>query len=149
MKPYDPEKRHAEYIRNSEKYKEQRKKYAEENKEAKKKGARDYYHKNKVIDPIRYLLKYAKLRAKQKGIEFSLTKEDIVIPKLCPYLQVPLTIAGDRKHSPSIDRIDPSLGYSKDNIEIISTLANSMKWNSTREELIQFAKSVLSKEDIK
>jgi len=149
MKPYDPEKRHAEYLRNSEKYKEQRKTYAAENREAKNKGALDYYYKTKVEDPIHYLLKYAKLRAKQKGIEFSLTREDIKIPEFCPYLLVPLTIAGDRKHSPSIDRIDPSLGYSKGNIEIISTLANSMKWNSTREELIQFAKSVLSKEDIK
>ncbi len=148
MKPYDPVKRREEYLKNYDKYKEQRKTYAENNKDSKNKGALEYYYKKKVEDPVRYLLKYAKLRAKQKGIEFSLVKEDIVIPKLCPYLQVPLTIAGDRKHSPSIDRIDPSLGYSKGNIEIISTLANSMKWNSTKEELIQFSKSVLLKEGI-
>jgi hypothetical protein len=148
MKPYDPVKRREEYLKNQDKYKEQRKVYAEKNRESKKRGALAYYYKNKVEDPIRYLLKYARLRAKQKGIEFSLTRDDIKIPELCPYLLVPLTIAGERKHSPSIDRIDPSLGYSKDNIEIISTLANSMKWNSTREELIQFSKSVLLKEGI-
>ena len=53
---------------------------------------------------------------------------------------------GNKKYSPSIDRIEPELGYIKSNIQIICTLANQMKWNSTKEELIQFCKGVLSKE---
>jgi len=72
---------------------------------------------------------------------------DIVIPDVCPIMGVPFNRM-DKKFSPSIDRIVPELGYIKGNIQVISTLANSMKWNSTREELIQFCKGVLLKEGI-
>ena len=58
MKPYDPVKRREEYLKNYDKYKEQRKTYAENNKDSKNKGALEYYYKKKVEDPVRYLLKY-------------------------------------------------------------------------------------------
>ena len=76
-----------------------------------------------------------------------LLQEDIIIPDVCPIMGTKFDRA-DKKTAPSIDRIVPSLGYIKGNVQVISTLANQMKWNSTREELIQFCKSVLLKAGI-
>lgn len=91
------------------------------------------------------LLTACKSRAKKNNLEFNLTKEDIVIPELCPVLLKPL-ICGDKSDynfSPSVDRIDNSKGYTKDNIQVISMQANKMKNNATKEELLNFAKWIL------
>lgn len=137
---YDPIKRHEEYLRNREKYLETNRKWRETNKEKKKAISLAYYYRTKEENNIKYLLKYAKARATKKGLEFNLVESDIVIPDLCPIMKQPMT---SKRYRPSIDRIDPSKGYTKDNIRVISSLANSMKWDSTKEELIQFCNSVL------
>lgn len=83
-------------------------------------------------------------------MEFSIFVEDIIIPENCPYLGIPLTFFGEKKQAPSIDRIDSTKGYTKENIQVISRLANSMKTNATKEEMLAFAKGVLvvhAKED--
>ena len=144
---YDPVKRREEYLRNREKYLETNKQWRDNNLEAKRKMSRDYYYKDKDSNPTKYLLAYAKLRSKQKNIPFDLTIDDIIIPEVCPIMGTKFDRA-DKKTAPSIDRIVPELGYIKGNIQVISTLANQMKWNSTKEELIQFCKGVLLKEDI-
>lgn len=81
----------------------------------------------------------AKARALKKGLEFSLVLKDIVIPDVCPIFGIKL-IKGDNKRedgSPSIDRIDNSKGYSKDNIIIISWRANKLKGESSHEERVK------------
>ena len=91
------------------------------------------------------MLRAAKRRAEKKGIEFSLTIEDIIIPEICPILLVPI-IKGNKasyEYSPSLDRIDNSIGYTKDNIMIISKKANSMKNSATTQELINFCNNIL------
>lgn len=50
--------------------------------------------------------------------------------------------------SPSVDRINPHLGYVPGNVQVISYKANSMKRNCTMEELLMFAETVLSKHKI-
>ena len=74
------------------------------------------------------LFSRAKYRAKVKGLEFSITKEDIIIPDTCPLLGIPMT-------SPSLDRKDSDKGYTPDNIWVISTRANTLKNNATLMEL--------------
>jgi hypothetical protein len=84
------------------------------------------------------LLSSAKRRAKDKGIEFSITDEDIVIPEKCPALGLVLRsgqgITGS-DCSPSLDRIDNSKGYIKGNVAIISFRANTLKNSATAREL--------------
>lgn len=89
--------------------------------------------------------KQAKHRAKfDYGVmEFSIEVSDIVIPEKCPYLDVPF-IPLDKELGYSLDRIDSSRGYTKDNIQVISYKANRMKSNATEQELISFAKGVLA-----
>lgn len=117
---------------------------------------RQYYlkHREEIIEkkkqygknrPIERALAVLKQRAKRKGIEFNLTKEDIEGVTHCPVFGMELKrnekIA--LKDSISIDRKDSTKGYTKDNIQIMSNLANTMKSSATKEELIMFAKWIL------
>jgi hypothetical protein len=101
-----------------------------------------YLRKSRQKDDARRLLNNAKARANKKGIEFSITKDDIIIPKICPYLKTEF-IFGDYNTSMSLDRIDPKIGYTRDNIQVISAKANRMKNTATQEELELFAKHIL------
>jgi len=83
-----------------------------------------------------------KRRAKQKGIEFNLTLEDIQNVLVCPVFGFKLERAkgsGGKPTSPSVDRINPTKGYTKDNVQVISQLANNMKQDATPEQLVMFA----------
>lgn len=80
----------------------------------------------------------ARIRARAKGLPFSITKEDIVVPAVCPVLGVPLTLPvgnspGDT--SPSLDRIIPALGYVPGNVRVISYRANRIRNDATIAEL--------------
>lgn len=106
------------------------------------------YHRSKINNPEKWLLKQARKRAADKNLAFDLTLEDIVIPQRCPIMDVPLQYIPHQysDYSPSIDRKDSSKGYTKNNIWIISTIANRMKWNATKEQLLTFCRGVLSLE---
>lgn len=87
----------------------------------------------------------AKNRARRKGIEFSIEESDIVIPDICPLLEIPIEYGtrANYDRSPSLDRIDNSKGYIKSNVWVISQKANAMKNSATFEELKTFSKNVL------
>lgn len=100
----------------------------------------------KTNNPVNYLcsnmLTKARKRAQSKGWAFDLTFEDLqhLVVSHCPILGTELVWKyghglGLGAHSPSLDRIDNSLGYTKDNVAIISHKANSMKNSCTIEEL--------------
>jgi hypothetical protein len=77
----------------------------------------------------------AKHAAIRKGLEFSIEVSDIVIPKTCPVLGIKLVWAKGRNACPSIDRRNNDLGYTRENIRVISMKANRLKNNATVEEL--------------
>ncbi len=100
---------------------------------------------------IEYLLVrrlgYTKQRAKQMGVPFNLTLKYLlsIIPKCCPVFNTPFDWTGkDRKHSLSLDRIDPKAGYVEGNVQAISFRANIMKNDATSNELVAFADWVYS-----
>lgn len=87
-------------------------------------------------DPQRYLWREAQQRAKKTGVAFTIRVEDVRIPERCPVLGIPLFF-GNRgnPNSPSLDRLEPSGGYTPSNVRVISFRANSLKHNATLEEL--------------
>lgn len=106
------------------------------------------HKKSRDNDIPRFLHRLAKSRAKKNGIVFSLEISDIVVPLVCPYFGRPFDLNATKKNqkfAPSLDRIDPTKGYIKGNVQVISRLANSMKWDATRDELLTFAKAILNR----
>ena len=104
----------------------------------------------RIKHPEGVLCSMAKRRAKKKGLEFNIDNTDIDIPILCPILGIPIVkiytkgkSTGPTSNSPSLDRIDNSKGYVKDNVRVISHKANTMKHNATSLELVRFAEWVL------
>ena len=89
----------------------------------------------------------AKRRSLEKGMEFDIEVSDIVIPDECPATGIKINAnsgrSGAYKNSPSLDRIDNSRGYTKDNIQVLSQCANAMKGAASVEELVQFSLWVL------
>jgi hypothetical protein len=89
----------------------------------------------------RYHLNAVRSRARRGGLPFNLTIEDIVIPTVCPVLGITLSRGSGYRSgcSPSIDRINPSLGYVKGNIIVVSMRANEIKRDSTWPEIMKVA----------
>jgi hypothetical protein len=91
---------------------------------------------------LKNILRRAELRAKQRNIEFNLLIEDLNVPDVCPVLGIKLDKAqgkGIKDSSPSLDRIDNSKGYTKDNVLIVSYRANRIKSNASADELMKIA----------
>jgi len=84
-----------------------------------------------------YLWSLAKRRAKRDNIDFTILVGDIVIPTICPVLNIPLVKNRGKCsfNSASVDRINPKLGYVKGNIMVISFKANLMKNDASFEEI--------------
>ena len=92
---------------------------------------------HKLKYPNKYLLTKAKGRAKKFGIPFDLTKEDIVVPEICPVFKKLFIYGVGRRHafSPSLDRIDNTKGYIKGNVIVVSWRANHLKNDASIKEL--------------
>lgn len=85
----------------------------------------------------RYLLWKTRSRSKEGGIPNNLDESDIVIPETCPVLGIPIERSTGKHsdNSPTVDRINPELGYVKGNVLVVSFKANRLKSNATVEEL--------------
>lgn len=141
------------------------KKYRESHKEQIHKYSSEYNMRTEVIERkatwyqekmskmtieerLKLMVKRAKDRAKLKNVEFNITWEDIEYVDICPILEIPLNWGetsnegGRNIDTPSLDRINPSLGYIKGNVKIISTLANMMKSSANREQINLFCKNI-------
>lgn len=91
---------------------------------------------NRVDNPCYNMYANAKKRAKDQGVPFEILLSDLTIPSHCPLLGIPL-IKGTKHYtdsSPTLDKIIPSLGYIKNNIQVISMRANRIKDNASFQE---------------
>lgn len=78
----------------------------------------------KENNPLVYWYKILKQNARQRGKEFTLTKEDFKI--FCTATNY-LELKGKEGNKFSIDRINPEKGYSLDNIQMITLAENTRK----------------------
>ena len=94
---------------------------------------------NGLSHTIEYRMwKSAQERSIKKGWDFNIELSDIKIPNICPLLEISLIKHSTRdRHydAPSLDRIDSTKGYTKDNIWVISHRANQIKNDATVDEL--------------
>ena len=153
--------------KNLKKMLEKESEYRKQNHEAIQKNSKKYYDANKDkisayreanierskayfkaylqqdSNRLKLLVQGIKKRAVRKGLEFDITEEDIIGHTVCPVFGVDLVFAtgsrGGTSYSLSVDRIDSNRGYTKDNIQVMSRLANVMKNNATPEQLLMFA----------
>jgi hypothetical protein len=111
-----------------------------------------YAKANPVMTQTCAMVGDARRRAKLKCLEFNIDREYIrsLVVSHCPVFGIPLEWSCRREesrkmpleNSPSLDRIDPTKGYVKGNVWIISNKANMIKNNATHEELKVVAKAV-------
>ena len=104
--------------------------------------------KMSIKERLELMVKRASHRAKLKEVDFNITWEDIEYVEICPILEIPLNWGetsnegGRNVDTPSLDRINPELGYVKGNVKIISTLANMMKSSANKEQIRMFCKNI-------
>jgi hypothetical protein len=77
--------------------------------------------------------------AKKRGVEFTITREHLVLHTHCPLLGIKLKngVGSGRPldSSPTIDRLENDLGYVPGNVWVVSHKANRIKNNSTIQEM--------------
>lgn len=102
----------------------------------KKKAAFNLSEEYYQICSIRFSRK--KQNCKSNDILFDLEFSDVFWPTHCPVLGIELDYWGEAgtrvENSPSFDKLDPSKGYVKGNVQIISWRANRIKNDGTAEE---------------
>lgn len=121
--------------------------YRKKNKEKRSEQNKDWYQSSRKIkftnDPQHYLWYVARTRSRQNGIEFTIVKEDIIIPDICPVLGCKLTKGnGYLPNAMSLDRIDNTKGYIPGNVRVISRKANLMKSDLTMDVLERLIKYI-------
>ena len=101
--------------------------------------------RHRAAHPHKRMLKSARKNAGLKQLPCDLTLADLPMPERCPILGLVIDYSYGTKGgkiqqtSPSVDRIDPTKGYVKGNIQVISMRANTLKNNATAEELRKVA----------
>jgi thymidylate synthase ThyX len=103
---------------------------------------------NSLRNPYKTVFQNAKARVKREETwEWELDFDTMEFPEYCTYLGIKLNYDFGKgqiePNSPSFDRIDSMKGYTKDNVEIVSHKANTMKSNASKEEQVKMAEEVL------
>ena len=84
------------------------------------------------------MLREARRRAKERGVEFSIRPDQLEWPKdgLCPIKRVPLEKNKGMvmANSPSLDRVSSDRGYVPGNVRVLSWRMNNLKGDLTVDE---------------
>lgn len=107
--------------------------------EARRAANKNTYAKIKKTGSVKNILANIRARCRKKNLVCTIGETDLIVPPVCPILGIPLkgwfVNNGLQFDSPSVDRIDPTKGYTPDNIRIISWRANKIKSDATLAEI--------------
>ena len=93
----------------------------------------------------------AKRRAEEKGIEYSLTTDFIhnaILGGKCQVTGLSFGLGdvaqktGNRPWAPSLDRTDPTLGYTEDNVKVVCWIYNGAKGIGTHEDVMKLVEAL-------
>lgn len=99
-----------------------------------------------------YILIQMKRRAKQKGFECSITKDELKALRasgICAATGIRFIWEGPDKHNPwapSVDRIDSSKGYTLENCQVVCWIYNWAKGNWHPDVVLEMAKALIKNE---
>jgi hypothetical protein len=134
----------ARYAKNSEKGRQAMRDYYKANRAKIQTDRKE--KRNSVLEvKLKHMLRNASQRATLKGFDFNIDYEYLSTlyeaqQGLCYYTDRELTLTGAGRVS--IDRKDPSKGYTKDNINLVCLDVNYMKRDISHEDFVRFAKLV-------
>lgn len=99
------------------------------------------FRKSAIYQTMREKFRAKKANAIKSGKEFTIEFGDLVFPTHCPVLGLELDYFNDTRaeNTVTFDRVDPSKGYIKGNVVMISWRANRIKNDGTAEEHLQIA----------
>lgn len=96
-------------------------------------------------------LAHAKQRSSKKSLPFDLTREwaESVWTGECAVTGLPFEMGDAKWHafSPSIDRVDSSLGYVQTNCRFVLFAVNSLKSTGTDEQMLAVARAIVERSD--
>ena len=147
------------YTRNKEKYKARSAEWKRENLERirnNRQAVRGTKEGIWDIDAWCGIINNIRARAKKRNLPFNLTAKYLasITPEYCPVLGIPLlrsVSGGATRNSPSVDRLDPDLGYVEGNVIVVSMLANSIRSSATPDQIeavATFYRKILSQKTV-
>jgi hypothetical protein len=100
----------------------------------------------------RYLLRLAFKRATKKGLPATIDvwwMMEKLQANVCEVTGIELELGGApyAAFSPSIDRIDPDLGYTKKNTRLVCLIYNSAKHVNTDKDVLKMAKALIKRNE--
>ena len=105
-----------------------------------------YQRRRRHAHPDAALVERAQHRAQMRNVPFRITRKDVAVPTICPALGIPLIVGQKRAAtSPSLDRIQPHLGYIPGNVRVLSDRANRLKGNQNLPQLLARAAAAMGK----
>lgn len=112
-------------------------------------------HKNSLNKLLQERIGSINDRCKKKGLKSEITKDylyELLVKQnfKCALSGIEMThIIGESRTitNISVDRIDSTIGYTKDNIQLVCMVVNQMKSDLTKEELLYWCKEIIKQNE--
>lgn len=112
---------------------------------------REYQTKYRRRNRARDLVRHARFRAHKKGLDFDLMNHISELQARidageCEISGLPFNLGGGRTwDSPSIDRIDPTKGYTLNNVRVVCHAVNSAMGDWGEARMLQIARAIMNR----
>ena len=104
-----------------------------------------YYKKISLQCPLNVRISWWKSHAKARGIEWSISDEEIShIPLVCHYTNTNLVMEPNKINTVSIERLDSCKGYVSGNVVFCLDYVNTLKGTTSKSVFIEKCKAIAS-----